>query len=298
MSSHSHAQSEPQGKQPRAVLVIAHPGHELRVHGWLEAARPSVCVLTDGSGRTGRSRLDSTDRILAAAGARPAPVYGPFRDGELYAAVLEHEHSPFVRLVEELAATLVRERVELVAGDAEEGYNPSHDICRLLVNAAVRLVERTTGARIGNYDFTLVGPPGHCPEHLRADSIRLDLDEAAFARKLSAAHNYPELRAEVEAALGGAGSVAFDEHPDLARQTGQEFKGACANDFRVEWLRPVAAVASSYLGVSERPFYEAYGERQVQAGHYRRVLRYREHVLPLAAALDAHVESLSRVAGV
>lgn len=295
MPSHSHAQDAPQAEQPRAALVIAHPGHELRVHGWLETARPSVCVLTDGSGRTGRSRLDSTSRVLAATGARPAPVYGPFSDGELYAAVLEHEHSPFVRLVEELASTLVRERVEMVAGDAEEGYNPSHDICRLLVNAAVSLVNRTTGARVSNYDFTLVGPPGHCPEQLRAGSIRLDLDEAAFARKLSAAHNYPELRAEVEAALSGAGSVAFGEHPDLARQTVQEFKGACANDFRVEWLRPVAAegFGPSCLGVRERPFYEAYGERQVQAGHYRRVLRYREHVLPLAAALDAHVERLS-----
>ena len=295
MSSHSHARGAPRAEQPRAALVIAHPGHELRVHGWLEAARPCVCVLTDGSGRTGRPRLDSTDKILGAAGARPAPVYGPFSDGELYGAVLDHEHSPFVRLVEELASTLVRERVEFVAGDAEEGYNPSHDICRLLVNAAVRLVNRTTAARVAGYDFTLVGPPGHCPEHLRADSIRLDLDEAAFARKLAAAHSYPELRAEVEAALSGAGGVAFGEHPDLARRTGQEFRGTCANDFRVEWLRPVAADAAAppSLGVRERPFYEAYGERQVQAGHYKRVLRYREHVLPLAAALDAHVERLS-----
>ena len=293
MPSDSHAHNVPQGKRPRAALVIAHPGHELRVHGWLEAARPRVCVLTDGSGRTGRSRLDSTTRVLDAAGARKGPVYGPLSDGELYAAVLEHEHAPFTRLVEELAATFVRERVEFVAGDAEEGYNPSHDICRLLVNAAVRLVNGTTGARIANYDFTLVGPSCHCPEHLRAGSLRLDLDEAAFARKLSAAHNYPELRVEVEAALSGAGSAGFREHPDLARQTGQDFKGACANDFRVEWLRPVVDGEQSSRANRERPFYEAYGERQVQAGHYRRVLRYREHVLPLAAALDAHVERMS-----
>src|SRR4030095_641561 len=29
----------------RAALVSAHPGHELRVHGWLEIARPLVFVL-------------------------------------------------------------------------------------------------------------------------------------------------------------------------------------------------------------------------------------------------------------
>lgn len=32
----------------RAALVVAHPGHELRVYGWLEQARPRVFVLTDG----------------------------------------------------------------------------------------------------------------------------------------------------------------------------------------------------------------------------------------------------------
>lgn len=190
-------------------------------------------------------------------------------DGDLYAAVLDHEHSPFLRLVEELASMVVHDRVEILVGDAEEGYNPTHDICRLLVDATVRLVGRTTTARIANYDFALVGPPDHCHEALRSRSIRLALDEAAFARKLSAALNYPELRSEVEAALSGA------------------------YDLRVECLRPVVDRDYAAAAPHNGRFYEDYGERQVQAGHYERVLRYREHVLPLALALDAHVEKLS-----
>src|SRR5207302_1404403 len=31
-----------------SALLVAHPGHELRVHGWLERERPLVFVLTDG----------------------------------------------------------------------------------------------------------------------------------------------------------------------------------------------------------------------------------------------------------
>ena len=47
----SHAPVAPMAlSEQRAVLVVAHPGHELRVHGWLELARPTVCILTDGSG--------------------------------------------------------------------------------------------------------------------------------------------------------------------------------------------------------------------------------------------------------
>src|SRR4051794_29308473 len=53
----------------RAALVVAHPGHELRVHGWIEAVRPLVHVLTDGSGSSGRSRLESTRRVLGPTGA-------------------------------------------------------------------------------------------------------------------------------------------------------------------------------------------------------------------------------------
>jgi hypothetical protein len=47
-----------------SALIIAHPGHEIRVHGWLERAKPVVYVLTDGSGRSGQSRLASTARLL------------------------------------------------------------------------------------------------------------------------------------------------------------------------------------------------------------------------------------------
>jgi len=279
----------------RAALVVAHPGHELRVHGWLEEARPVVCVLTDGSGRTRRSRLDSTTRVLEAAGATPGPVYGALTDAELYAALLEHEHAKFKGVVDELASVFLREGVGRVAGDAEEGYNPGHDVCRLVVNAAVALASRESGRRIAKYDFTLVAPPGHCPGALRDDALWYRLDEAAYARKLSAARNYPELQAEVAAALSGYGSAGLLDHPDLAAPS--DFGIADAADFRVECLRPVD-VHSRYKPPLDgpRPFYEDYGERQVAAGHYTRVLRYREHVLPLAAALDAHAGRLGRSA--
>ena len=32
-------------QQRKAALIVAHPGHELRVHHWMELARPLVLVL-------------------------------------------------------------------------------------------------------------------------------------------------------------------------------------------------------------------------------------------------------------
>jgi hypothetical protein len=294
MPSYHHPSVCARGNSARGALVVAHPGHELRVHGWLEAALPRVCVLTDGSGRTERSRLDSTTKVLAAAGAAAGPVYGGMTDVELYAAVLDYDHSRFTRIVDELASMLLSEQIGCVAGDAAEGYNPAHDICRLVINAAVRLASRASGRQIVNYDFTLIAAPSRYTDESHADLIRLNLDEAAFARKLSAARNYPELQAEVDAALSGAGSVGLLEHPDLAKRSGSDLGGAGAGDFRVEGLRLVDAHgAPTPHFTGQRPFYEDYGERQVAAGYYTRVLRYREHVLPLAAALDSHVERSS-----
>lgn len=280
----------------RAALVVSHPGHELRVYGWLEATRPRVFVLTDGSGRSTRSRIGSTDKVLAGVGASRGDIYARLKDTDLYTAILDHDFGLFTRLADELAGALRREKISYVAGDAVEGYNPAHDVCRLIVNAAVALASRALGERIANFEFTLVGRPDECGEDERASAMWLYLEDAAFARKLSAARNYPELAAEVEAALSGAASVGLRAHPDLAASSGLN-KGVVADGstsgetFRIECLRP----AREFERACEvKPFYEQYGERQVAAGYYPRVLRYREHMLPLAEALQSHVEKGSR----
>ena len=140
--------------QPVA-LVIAHPGHELRVHRWLELAKPNVFVLTDGSGRTGHSRIGSTSTVLASVGAHPAPLYGRFTDVELYDLVLRGDAAALVALMRELAAAFLRDSVGGVVGDALEGFNPSHDLCRFLINGAVLLLRKESGREVLNFAFPL-----------------------------------------------------------------------------------------------------------------------------------------------
>src|SRR5205085_11261535 len=91
----------------RAALVVAHPGHELRLHHWLERARPTVCVLTDGSGRSGPSRLGFTADLLGRLGAEAGPIFGRFSDLDAYDALLAGRTEPFVALALEIEAWLV-----------------------------------------------------------------------------------------------------------------------------------------------------------------------------------------------
>jgi hypothetical protein len=266
--------------QTRAALVVAHPGHELMVHGWLEIARPCVFVLTDGSGRSEQSRLSSTTRVLERAGASTGSLYGPLTDAAAYRSILNHEFEVFINCVRELTAAFVNQQIDFVAGDALEGYNPMHDVCRLVINAAVAVTRREHGREIANVDFSLINHSDAIAEPPNANAITLQLDEAALARKISVARGYAELAGEVSSALSKSSIEAF----------------------RVERLRPLDSdwaesterPESSARRGDEKPFYEQYGEKQVAAGHYMQVLRYDEHIAPLADALRSHSEEGSR----
>jgi hypothetical protein len=248
------------GSRRPAALFVAHPGHELALHGWLEASHPRVFVLTDGSGNSGQSRLGSTRTLLERAGAFPGEIFGACPDRRLYEALVAGETSFFLGLAERLAAAIVSGGIGMVVADSAEGYNPAHDVCRLVADAAVRAAVES-GRAVTNWDFPLTRPaadnsPG---------TLHLVLDDDALARKRAAADAYPEMHSEVEAALARSG----------------------LEEFRVETLRPVDPEAEPFPFGGAAPEYEAFGERRVTAGHYPRVIRFREHVLPVAEALGA-----------
>jgi hypothetical protein len=253
----------------RAALVIARPGHELRVHGWLEQARPAVFVLTDGSGRTGRPRLESTARVLATAGAEPAGIFGHLTDPALYSALLEGQTQLFVRLAEDLGEAFLRAGVVRVVGDAAEGYDPALDLCRALTATAAALARWRGSRPVTEHEFSVQGRPDACPRPLRRWALWVRLDDAAVQRKLQAALGYPELAAEVRTALDTWGEEAF----------------------RTECLRPAVSWTAAVAGPPE---YERRGEERVASGRWAKVIRGYAHVFPAVAALRRHAEAAAR----
>src|SRR5438309_10617586 len=75
----------------RPALVVAHPGHELRVFGWLSRNKPRVYVITDGSGQGGDHRIQSIARLLEMIGIEVDVVFGLVTDDQIYRDILEHE---------------------------------------------------------------------------------------------------------------------------------------------------------------------------------------------------------------
>jgi hypothetical protein len=154
--------------------------------------------------------------------------------------------------------------VSVVVGDDAEGYNPAHDVCRILINAAVNRARELMKRPIANLAFSLVGRPDQ-PAHAHHASVcQVLLDDAALKSKIEEACRYPEMAAEVEHARKQFGDALF----------------------RVETFRHVPP-GDLWEPVDDVPFYEKYGAQRVAAGAYADVIRYREHIRPLAEALAA-----------
>jgi hypothetical protein len=237
-----------------AALVVAHPGHELRVHRWLEIARPLVFVITDGSG-SGRSRIRSTIEALGATGCTAGSIMGAFTDQEIYRLMLTGEVDPIVAMTIELAESLLEHDIRSVVADAFEFYSPTHDLCSVIATLAAQL------ASTARYEYAVTEAPS-------PDGETLELDAAALARKLAAANRCEDLKAEADGLIDRIGVDAL----------------------RREVFRPVS-IAIDLPKLASKPFYETHGEKRVAEGHYREVIRYEQHFRPFVEKLIAAVQA-------
>lgn len=237
-----------------AALVIAHPGHELRLFRWLELDHPTVFVLTDGSGRSGRSRLDSTLRVLEATGSTAGEVAGRFTDQEIYRHLIDGDFDDLASLTLHLSGLLREGGFRSVVTDRFEHYNPTHDLCSVIA----RLAATHAGLSTHCYDYAVT--------EAASGRERIELDDAAFRRKLDMAGRYED--------------IAVDIH-ELIAKIGEEA-------LRHEALRQIDP-EESLPRPRGKAYYERRGEEQVAAGKYARVLRYEEHFLPFVENLASRL---------
>lgn len=239
--------------------MIAHPGHELRLYGWIKQASPQIVVLTDGSGSTGISRIDLSEELICELGARIV-VPGKFREPELYKLMLCGDATPIVQLADELATLILDEDIDTLVCDAGEGYHPAHDLCLPLARAAARAARRD----LALHEYRVVGDPR---PHAR-DALALELDDSTWRAKIERANRY----------AAASGSVLSQEVAYMFETFGEEA-------FRHEVLSPAGTeVPLLHDGLR---YYEARGEERVRSGRYSEVLRYCDHFAPVEGALGS-----------
>ena len=249
---------------PSDALLVAHPGHELLLHGWIERVKPVVYVLTDGSGHAGEGRLEMTADSLRACRAARGAIFGALSDREAYAMILECNTTLLLWIVTTLARE-IHNRSGSIVVDAVEGYNPVHDLCRMIAGAAIELA----GVDTKLYEYAVVGSP-NAFDATNDEVIAFELDERALARKMDRARS------------------AATRVPDIGELVSRY--GAAA--YRHERFRPVREWWRIDSGAPP-PQYERFGEERVASQRYSRVIRRDEHMVPLRDSLRRAVEERS-----
>src|ERR1700704_2226519 len=133
-------------KSALPVLIVAHPGHELRLFDWMERERPLVFILSDGSGGAQSSRLDYSVSAIRGAGATLIESSGQRSDREWYAAILAGDIAAFTQAADAIVAAALTMHAPLVVSDAADGYNPLHDLCQAVAGAVVAGMARHSKA--------------------------------------------------------------------------------------------------------------------------------------------------------
>ncbi len=193
----------------RTALVLAHPGHEVLLHRFMEETRPVVFVLTTGKARDGELPISTTMRIVRRAGGKIGSIFGRCTDKGLLQAFIRKEKTRFNALAQELADAFLLNGIEFVVGDPAEGIDPAHDLCRLLIDTASAIAARIQPA-LKNYEYPLCSRP-----MFRASSKILKVEGEAWFRKYSACKAYAHPVEDVKRIIACWGIDALREEQYL-----------------------------------------------------------------------------------
>jgi hypothetical protein len=257
-----------EGASAKAALVVAHPGHELRVYDWLMTARPDVHILTNGSRASlTRARREASTELVTGLGCQMRAAWDGVPDSTLYACLLARDHQPFLNWVSRLADDLVARDIDLVIADAWQYYNIAHDLAHLMARVAVAEASARLKRDVLVLEFPVV-PAALAPTapHVK-EYCSKSLSARSAETKREVAHRFP----------GVEGEVAEVEALERGRA------------YDVERFYTPASIATLCAPPAAKPPYESYGEARVAAGLYRDVLRW-EHAAPLLRVLADRYE--------
>lgn len=237
----------------RSAAFVAHPGHELRLHGWMSRAKPVCTILTTGSrSGTDRDRLQASTRIVENAGGQCSALFGAVLDRDLYRMILVGEVSPFLQWTETLAGILVTNRIDRLVVDGWQLYSVSHDLTHIVGRLAAERASRALGYDIEILQFEVVPAPLAEYTDIGKPAFQVTLSDEELAAKFAAIDSYPGIEFELIE----------------IRQIEEEAHARTERFFKPPSIEKVIQPPLT------KPRYEAYGEARLAEGIYQDVIRW------------------------
>ncbi len=242
----------------KTLLFIGHPGHELLAYKFLKDYKPHVVFLTTGSGNADNPRINGSVELVESLGLKTFYPFKPFTDRQIYDSILSGDFETFSNVKCLIKQFILDHEIERVVGDALEGFNPSHDLCRYIINASVQ--ELSSIRDISNYDFLQDEVFRNNKTESVDTDIVLELSSSEMESKLEACRIYSQLKFEVDR--------FFEKY-------GSDF-------FSLEYFRKVSDTQKICNWKEKAPFYETHGKKRVEEGVYKTALLFEDHMKPLA----------------
>lgn len=277
----------------RGALSIAHAGHELRLHRFIEIVKPYIFVMSEGEKIGGRdSRMKYSFRHLNDTvdekdfmGIQTIQIaenkFQYINDLQIHDEILLGRTGFFGMYISMMIDRMKEKKVDYIVCDASESTDSIHEMCRIATDIAIKYIHKTTGKEIFNYEYSV---NRKFDSDLTEDCVHIKLDNEAMNRKVINILNYHQ-------------SIFEDLKPDISldmnvvselRKTKQgmfELKKIIEEinpDFLSnEYIRPYI-----YKEPTERPLYEIKGEALLAQGNHTGAIQYEKHIKPLKKKLE------------
>lgn len=248
----------------KTLLFVGHPGHELLAHKFISIYKPDVIFLTDGSGNDGQPRIDQSLNLIKSLGLNAYFPFEPYSDRQIYDLILSNSIDSFLRSKSVLKEFILEQKYRVIVGDALEGFNPSHDLCRYLINSIVIEMEKENKVKIENYDFFQDDVRKNQTSDKKTGDIILELNEDELQKKMDACINYPKIKSEVD---------------KFVSNFGKDF-------FALEFFRKINDPTKIVGWDTDFPYYEEFGRKRIAEGTYKQLISFDTHMMKLAQALS------------
>jgi hypothetical protein len=244
-----------------SVLIMAHPGHELLCHGWLESAKPKVYCLASGGGSSKIGRKQRSIDLIEATGSSTSACFGQWSDWEVYNFMLSLDCQPLVEWIRLIQADLSQMSTEvMMIGDMLEGYSPAHDLCRHAINCIAEL--RSIPPQC-NLSIPLNGKPSPHPLPGFPVGFCHSCDGETTRRKIEVATRFYDLKEEVE----------------------ERIKHTPIHFFSNEFFYQTDRLPYRAYDSDKAPYYETYGRMRVAEGKFHQAIGFEANIKPMILKL-------------
>lgn len=277
------------------ALAVAHPGHVLSLHGFIEKVKPLVFLFTDGSGPNKESLFQDFQLCLGTMYAGERDVFSVVQvnddmlgkkfinDDLLLQEVLNGRTAYFEYYTKEVARHLLRRKIDYIVSDASEGYDVTHEILRVIVDTAVKHLKKVTGKVVAQYEYSVVLPYN---SKITDDTILIELPEESVVKKIKAVTSFnPRIFDELGHNIPVDKKIIEDSrkegNEDGLTVLEKEIETVSGDFFKKEYINPY-----KYAQPAEAPQYEVLTENLFNEGILPYIIR-QAHIQELRTKLEA-----------